>query len=245
MMFIFRSIACFLVAATIAVAQSQPKFGQRPANSVFDPTGVLNPKQQAEIGGPLQEILENENIDVLVVILPEIGDAPPEHVAGGYAEKWGASKITSVVLHVPGNADSPWIFPGSLLSGAIKRESIQETLDAAEKRAAAEPDDFGKVRAASVEAADAVRYWMGGAVLNTEARINERLRLQLAFEKRDRLLKLSAVLGLAAAVPLVLGVVFLFLRMRRSGPKTFPPVRKIPRLGAPYSGGNNAATPPL
>ncbi|WP_411827089.1 TPM domain-containing protein [Luteolibacter sp. AS25] len=211
---------------------------QRPAGSVFDPTGVLTPKQQAEISAPLHGLLENEEIDILVVILPEIGEFQPQDVAKKFAEKWGEGNMSSLVLHVPGRDGTPWIFPGENVGTAVTPEVVRKSVSDGEKRAAAEPDDFRKVRAASIEAADAVRYWSGGAVLRSEAIINARLVHQLEFERKRRLLKLAALLGAAALIPMIFGIVLLFTRLSKMGPRTFPPVRKIPRLGAPYSGGS-------
>lgn len=222
--------------------QSGFRFGERPKNSIFDPAGVLTIQEQADVAEPLKKILATEGIDVIVVILPEIGDAPPEHVAQGFAEKWATTTVNSVVLHVPGREDSPWIFPGKVMVAMVKPEVVKESITVAERRAASEPTDFGKVRAASIEASDTMRYWMGGATLRSEAIISERVKKQLAYEGRQRLLKLAAVLGTAAMIPLVLGIVFLVLRIRNSGSRTFPSTRIIARLGAPHSGGNSAVS---
>jgi hypothetical protein len=237
-------ILAFLCLQAVEADQTQSgfKFGERPKNSIFDPTGVLTPQQQVLIAGPLGKILKAEGIDVMVVILPEIGDAPPEHVAKGFAEKWATTKVNSVVLHVPGHPDSPWILPGDVVGLAVKPEAVSATITEAEKRARAESDDFGKIRAASIEAADAIRYWMGGAFILTERHINQQLANQLAFERRERLLKLAAALAAAGAIPLILGLVFIYLRIRNSGAREFPQIRKVQRLGAPYAGGNHTLT---
>ena len=225
--------------------QADFKYGERAGNSVFDPTGVLTQKEQERISEPLKEILKNEGIDIIVVILPEIGDAPPEHVVKGFAEKWATTTANSVVLHVPGREGSPWIFPGVLMMDAIKADSIRETISEAEKRAAAEPTDFGKVRAASIEAADAIRYWLGGALLRTEDVIQKRLEMQLARERRNVLLKISALLGAAALISLVLGAFFITMSVRRRSARHFPTLRKIARLGAPHAGGNSNCSKPI
>jgi len=216
------------------------KFGGRPPDAVFDPADVLLPKQRQEIAAPLAKVLANEGIDVLVVILPEIGDAPAKHVAKGFREKWSDQLINVVVLHVPGNPESPWIIPGEVIARVVKSDKLQESLDAAQRRARAEPDDYAKIRAGSVEAADLMRYWTGGAVIRSEAIITDRLTRQLAFEKRQRLLKLAAMLGLAGAIPIIAVLLLFLTKLKKRGPRNFPPVRKFSRLGAPYAGGNNA-----
>lgn len=233
------------VAAEADQTQSGFKYGERPKNSIFDPTGVLTPQEQDRISEPLRAILRNEGIDIIVLILPDIGDAPPEHVIKGFAEKWATTTVNSVVLHVPGKEGSPWIFPGAVMTGAMKPEVVNESIDAARKRASAEPTDFGKVRAASIEAADAIRYWLGGELLRTEDMITRRLQWQLERERRERLLKLSGALGVAALIPLFFGAVFLVLRLKGRRPKSFPSLRKTSRLGAPYAGGNSNCSKPI
>lgn len=221
-------------------AEKEFKFGSRPHDGVFDPAGILLPKQREAIAVPLAKVLKNEGIDILVVILPKIGDAPAQHVARGFREEWADKPINAIVLHVPGHSESPWIFPGDAIHRLVKAEILDESVEAGEKRAHSEPDDYAKIRAVSVEAADIMRYWTGGAVLRTESIINERVSRQLAYEKRQRLLKLAAMLGLAGAIPIVVGLVFFLTKLKKRGARNFPPVRKISRLGAPYAGGNNA-----
>jgi len=236
-------ILCLISLAGTARGQkshSDFQYGPRPTTSVFDPAGILTLAQVKEISEPLEQIRKNENIDVLVVILPKIGDAPVEHVAKAFLDSWSLSRINAVVVHIPGQADSPHIFPGETMGRLIRPEAMRAAVESAEKRARAEPNPDGKIRAAAMEAADALRYWAGGAVLVTESIQNERLRRQLAFEKRQRLLKLAAVMGAAASIPLITGLIFLFLKMKNLGSRHFPQTRKLARLGAPYSGGNHA-----
>jgi hypothetical protein len=238
-------ILLLLVSSLFAGAeqsQSGLLYGERPKNSIFDPAGTLTLSQQAKLAEPLANVLESEGIDVLVVILPDIGDAPPEHVAEGFAKKWAISQVNAVVLHVPGKAGSPWIFPGKVMGDALKAETLKEAIVAAEKRASAEPTDFGIVRAASTEASDALRFWMGGLKIRSEELITRSMEARLRQENRRRLLKLAAILGAACLIPIAIGIVVLFPRIRDSRPKYFPSVRITPRLGAPYSGGNNAVS---
>lgn len=236
-----RFIIVFL-SLTVPVFADPAQYGERPVNSVFDPTGVLTVKETKEISDPVLKILENEEIDVIVVILPEIGEAPPRHVARGYADKWSRTKINAAVLHVPGSENSPWIFPGKALSDAVMPEVIQESLEDAESRASAELSDFDKIRAASIEAADIMRFWKGNIVIYKEETVSRQLQARLDFEKKQRLIKLSLALGAAALIPLIIGFVFFFIRIKNSGVKRFPNVRVVRRLGAPYSGGNNAVS---
>lgn len=140
---------------------------------------------------------------------------------------------------------SPWIFPGEIINRVVVVPGeLEGWIDAGEKRAAAESDNFGKIRAASVEAADIMRYCAGGAVLRTETIIYDRHAQMEAYKDRNRLIKLALMVGLAGAIPLIAGSVFFLTKLRKTGSREFPPVRKIPRLGAPYSGGCNAVSNP-
>ncbi len=235
------------MVASVAVAQESAKdfeFGKRPMDGVFDPSGILGQKQRNDVADPLGVILETQNIDVMVVILPEIGSAPPKHVAKGFRDEWAVSPVNAVVLHVPGNPQSPWIFPGDIIYRVVKASQLEEWIDAGEKRASSESDDFGKIRAASVEATDIMRYSSGGALLQSEILISERFKQQIAHDKKERLMKMAFFLSLAGAVPIVIGLGYLVANFGKSRPRNFPIVRKIPRLGAPYAGGNNAAGNP-
>ncbi|MFM2197869.1 MAG: hypothetical protein RLZZ505_1301 [Verrucomicrobiota bacterium] len=233
-------LSASLLSADTDQTQSGFRYGERPKNSVFDPAGILTPKEQAALAEPLAKVRESEGIDVMVVILPEIQEVQPEHVAAGFAQKWAMTKVNAVVLHVPGKDGTPWIFPGDVMNSILKPGTLRVSMAAAEKRAAAEPTDFGKVRAASTEASDAIRYWMGVSVIRSEQMIDKRLEAQLAHERRQRLLKLAAVLGAAALIPLAATVFLIVARVRNARPRFFPHTRVVPRLGAPYSGGNNA-----
>lgn len=243
MRFIAAILSAFLcIAVQAQEARPDSKFGKRPENSVYDPSGILSPEQQEVISKPLREILKNEGVDVIVVVLPEIGDAPPEHIAKGFAEIWATGKVNSVVLHVPGRDGTPWIYPGELMSRMINPEVVRQAIADAEKRSAAESTDFGKVRAASIEASDILRYWKGGALIQGEQIVNEGMKMRLEYANRRRLIKLFAVVGAALFIPLLAGSAFIFVRVRNSRPRAFPEIKVVTRLGAPYSGGNSIHT---
>lgn len=240
---LFSVLLLFVFQLSSALAdqtQAGFKYGERPNNSIFDPSGVLTIKEQAQIAEPLASVLANEGIDVVVVILPEIGDAPPVHVAKGFARKWTITDVNAVVLHVPGMPETPWIFPGTAMTTLVDSETLADFIASAKKRAAAEPTDYDKVRAASIEASDALRHWMGGSAIQSEANIKNNQAANMAFERRKWIVKIAAALAAASLIPLIFGVAFIVIRFRKNRPKSFPMVRVSQRLGAPYAGGNNA-----
>ena len=232
-------LLCLLPIVTVANPKnSEFKFGPRPPDSIYDPSGILTPKQRREIAQPLESILEKEGIEVLLVILPEIGDTPPEHIAKGFLAEWSTRKLNAIALHVPGRPDSPWIVPGAFIDSVVKASMLRGSVDVSQKRVQAEPDDFSKARAAATEASDIMRYWTGGAILRAEGMVKARVDSQLAYEKRQRLIKIAGFVALVGAVPVVLGLLFFISKLRKRAVRVFPLVRKVTRLGAPYSGGS-------
>lgn len=237
----------FCCATLVSVARANLdktdfKFGPRPESGFFDPADIITDAQRKEIAAPLARILEEEGIDVMVVLLPEKSSVPAKFFVSFFFENWKKSEINAVVFYVPGEPGSPWIFPGAVVEKVVSPEILKASVAAAEKRARAEPDDFGKIRAASIEAADVMRYWTGGAILRTESILYEREKQLAALERKKRLLKIGGMLGAAAGIPLIVGLAFLINRIRQDSPRNFPNVRKISRLGAPYAGGNTAST---
>lgn len=215
------------------------RYGVRPNTHIFDPAEVLTAQQHREISSPLETVLQTEQLDVFLVILPNIGNTPPEHVARSFASAWCKPDINAIVLHVPGHEESPWIIPGGTLIQILINDVIDETTAAATRRARAEPTTFGLVRTATTEASDALRYWRGGALLRGENIITQRTVQQLDYEKRQRLIKLLGTLGIAFLIPFIITIVWLVFRIKNSGKLYFPTVRKQTRLGAPHAGGNN------
>ena len=153
-------LLAFMLAAPVSAQTPAPfEYGPRPPLSVFDPSGFLPPEAVKEISDPLNAIYKNEGIDVVVVILKDLENAPPEHVARRFAREWCTSAIQCVVLHVPGSKDSPWIIPQGKLVDVIEPALIRQTVEEAQHRAARETKEPDKVRAAATEAADMLRFW--------------------------------------------------------------------------------------
>ena len=130
-----RILQMLWLLALALPAAGEFEHGPRPPGAVFDPTGFLEPELAAEISGPLGWIYEREGIDVIVVILPELGSAPPELVARRFAEAWCESMIHCVVLHVPAREDGPWIVPAGRLVEHLNPTSVRQGVADGERRA--------------------------------------------------------------------------------------------------------------
>ncbi|MES2660067.1 MAG: hypothetical protein V4689_15705 [Verrucomicrobiota bacterium] len=245
--------AIFLLAFLFAVpvfakAPADFEYGPRPTSSVFDPDEILDPTWVKGIEEPLARNFKEQHVDVIVVVLKDIGNAPPDHVARQFANAWCQSPLHCVVLHVPGNQDSPWIVPAGQLIDHIEPEEVEQDVNDRERRARAEPDDAHKVEAAAGEAADMLRYWMGSAITRSEMIQTEGTRLRLELETNVRKKQIALFATLAAIIPIFAGIAVLINILRRQGPGYFPNHLWQLRLGAPHAGGNHAVSnlgPPL
>ena len=239
----WATILCLLLTLSLGLAQENGGFqyGPRPPAPIFDPTSFLTPDQTAKIVAPLEAINTRDGVDILVVILPDIGDAPPEHVAGGFATAWCSQELNAIILYSPGRKDSPWIIPGGRTLDLIKRPIIDKAISEAQRRAAREPFESGKIRAASIEAADLLRLWKGSAV--TQGEEIKSWRETLLAQRRDQLRgwKLIVLVAACTFTPFILVLWLVIRHLRQRGPRHFPQPVYAQRLGAPFCGGNSAA----
>lgn len=235
------AVAALLLALTAAVsAATDFEYGPRPEQSVFDPGNILKPEELDAISGPLKAIYQKQGVDVLVIIMPDVGNAPPEHVAGRFADAWSPSDLRCVVLHVPGHEGSPWILPSGRLVSYLNTDEVQRAVDDARRHAAAEPKDADKVRSAANEAADMLRYWLASTINHTEMIRTESTKMRLEQETKARQWRIATMAGVASVIPLAGLLSLLISWSRRRGPGYFPNHAWELRLGAPHAGGNHA-----
>ncbi len=231
-----------------AHAAEEFEYGLRPASPVFDPAGLLKPEAVKEISGPLESIAKSEDIDILVVVLADLDQAPPELVAGRFAKAWCVSPLHCVVLDVPGHADSPWIVPGGKLIAYLNPEQVRDAVANACRRAASEPKEEDKVKAATREAADMLRFWMANAK-NYRAMIQaESAKIRVELHDQSGKWRLAVMMAAALLVTLFIGFTMLARLTGRRAPRAFPFHNWQTRLGAPHAGGNHAVAdlgPPL
>ena len=229
-----------LAVPVTAETASEFEYGPRPPLSVFDPDGFLEPELVKQISDPLTNIYKNEGVDVIVVILTDLQGAPPEHVARCFSDAWCSSPVHCIVLHVPGRKESPWIFPAGKLIDLLDPQTVRQSVETAEKRASLETKEPGKVRAASTEATDMLRYWMSNMVNHSELLKTERAKALAVFEDKSRLRRAVLLLVVACSIPLIACVSMIYFLFRKRGPRYFPNRPWQLRLGAPHAGGNHA-----
>lgn len=216
------------------------EYGTHPPLSVFDPGGILMPEWVKGISDRLAAIYQKEGVDVIVVVLADVGKAPPEYVARSFAKAWCKSPIHCVVLHVPGREDSPWIVPEGKLVDRLNPEQVRLAVKNAQRRAASEPKDIDKVKAAVTEAADMLRFWTASAINRSEKYELEPAKIRVELGAESRGWKKGVIIGATAAVLLVAGLALLFVNYRQGSPRYFPLPALTRRLGAPHAGGNQA-----
>ena len=238
--FLLCLLACLLPVMAALGASADFEYGPRPPHSVFDPGGFLDPQVTQEISDPLAKILAEQGVDVIVVIMDDLEGAPPEHVAGRFADAWCKAPLHAVVLHVPGNADGPWIVPAGRLIEGIKPEILSQDVADAERRAALEPTEAAKVKAAATEAADRLRYWLGTAINRSDYLTDARTKIRMEQETKSKQWRIAMLTAAASAIPLLVLVSALFYMFRKPGPRQFPNPNPPRRLGAPHAGGNHA-----
>lgn len=231
------------LAALPASAAPTPEFeyGPRPPSHISDPASLLPPENLKEIADPLATILQKEHIDIFVVVLADLKDTPPEHIARLFAKAWSQSELNCVILHVPGNKESPWIVPAGLVTQVIPTQTLKQAVAEARRRSSIEDTETAKVRAATREAADMLRYWAGSVTA-----FSEKLRAeQASFNRKEMLKRRFWRLGPLAAAALIgisaLVIPLLVVIVRKNRPRHFPNPAAQPRLGAPYCGGNHAS----
>lgn len=237
---ISRLLLAFLLLCLSRAPAADFQYGPRPPVAVFDPSGMLLPRTLQEISAPLDAIRKSEGIDVIVVILPDIGDAPPAFVAGQFAQAWGSETLRCVVLYVPNRLGSPWIFPSGKLLDAFQPAEIDRAIAQAQHRVLAEPKDLGKLKAAATESTDLLRYWMASAVNHTDTLVTESQRRRTERDASLRTWKIAGVVAFGALIAALFGISLLLAHLRGRGPAHFPTHSWQTRLGAPHAGGNHA-----
>ncbi len=236
----FYSVVAVVLAMFVPLDGNDPfEFGSRPPTSIFEGTGSLEPAMLKELSADLARIRKADEVDVVVVVLQDLEGAPPNYVAGRFAEEWCDAAIHAVVLHVPGDPESPWIHPAGRMMGFLKPDRVSERVAEAKRRASLEVTDSEVVRAAAEEATDMLRYWKGTAINRREVLETTRTRMKLELEAAAWKKKLVLLCLLALAIPLVVVVSMLVSFIRSKGALYFPESGMPRRLGGPQAGGNS------
>lgn len=246
--FILIVLSVMLVVLPSAHATADFEYGPRPPLAVFDPQETLKLDVRKQLSARLSDYRKKEGIDVIVVVLKDIGEAPPEHVASSFAQAWCTSPLHCIVLHVPGRKDSPWVVPAGRVIQDLPPQEVAKAADDARRHAMLEPKEQDKVRTAADEAATMLSYWMAHAINHSENIQTQGTRWREDQQKKSRQWKIIAMISGASVVLLGAVLSLVSVLKRKRGPNRFPNQFTQPRLGAPHAGGNHAVAdlgPPL
>jgi uncharacterized membrane protein YgcG len=235
-------ILCGILAVSRLAAEGGGnfEFGPRTPSAVYDPDGLLDERVEDELARALDKTYRENQVDLMVVILKNIGQAPPEHVAKSFATAWARGPLNAVILHVPGCKDGPWIVPGGALIEGVNPDIVRQSVGDAMRRAALEPNDVAKVVAAVDETSSFLRYWFATAVIRSEHVTAQRMEIRKNLGNRFWTWRFR-LFALGAVFLLLLGLVFtILLRIQRRKSRRFRSSQEIRRLGAPHCGGNRA-----
>lgn len=241
-----RTILSALLADNTKPPPPPPfEFGNRPANSIFDPSAALPTAHVAEVAAKLEPARAKEGLDVVVVVLKSFDGAEPIQLAQRFAEAWSNPLFHSVVIFAPGENGGPWIVPGGKLLRLFSPEAVRDSVAQAQRRSACELTDADKIRAATSEAVEMLRIWAGDGAYWTPQR-NAELQHRQPASPLDALAgtfqQPSATAWVVLVVSLLLAAGFLTIRRFARRHRRFPEPSWQTRFGAPYSGGNGATT---
>jgi hypothetical protein len=230
---------CLFSGASLSAEAEGPLIrpGPRPAMHVFDPSALI-PGAEAALGRELERIRKTEFIDVLVVVLPDLGGAAPDDVARRFAGAWADAAAHCIVLYVPGQSGSPWISPGGRVVENLAQEVLDPAIAAASNRAGRNGGAGRIVEAAATEAVDLMRLFVGGAADMEEVTPTRQAMARMDWDHVLRRRQVFLITGIGSGLPVLLGLALLFVN-RRKRERRFPPIHWHRRLGAPHGGGNH------
>lgn len=240
---LIQFLLALLFTATLA-AQSVEKhadfeWGPRPENAVFDPDSLINNTLAKDISVGLAEVFKNETIDIMVIILKDLGNAPPEFVAKRFEKEWSKSPFNCVVLYVPGPSSNPLLFPSKKVSEYHDPDKIVDVIADTEKKIAGKSGDDEKIKTAAVEAVDMLRYWINTVIITSNTLHQQQEALNYFKKRREQRIRYLILLVIATLIPSISAIWILVAYLKRLRPAYFPKHSWQTRLGAPHAGGNN------
>lgn len=235
-------ILCMFLLLRHTAPGAEFEYGTRPVEMILDVPHILKPAEIDRISETLKTTRDTDHIDVVVVILPSLEKTPPPVVAANFAKAWCSPVAHAIVLHVPGEKDSPWIFPGGDLISAAKPGIVEERIARILRHSRAERSPAEKLRVAATETTDLLRFLFHG--LDNRSRLLE-IQRKAGYARAVRENQIGKIrkFALLAAIPALLigGLLLYHFLSRRSekGLRTFSSSLPPRRLGAPHCGGNH------
>lgn len=214
----------------------------KPARQVSDEHGWLTQDERLRWENRLSEWKSTHGVDIHLVILPNLHNTPPEHVAEQIATHWGERSLYGVVLHVPGG-DGPHLWWDGEIIKSIQLDprARREMISRMEKRSRSQIAERERVFYAMEEMSDTLRVIRAqhAQMLKLRDKWNEKVFQQWSD---NRLSRRSKIIIAAAAAFTALVILIVLIRYLRKRGKTyqFPRISSQRRFGAAHAGGSGA-----
>jgi hypothetical protein len=239
---LFTFILTYIFATSgggqILEKKTEFEWGPRPPTAVFDPDGLIDATFAAEISMGLAEVLKNEVIDIIVVVLKDIDNAPPEYIAKMFATAWARSPFNCVVLYVPGRTDNPWLFAAKKVTEFHDLKDVEIILSDVRQRILEKSGETERLKTATQEAVELMRYWINTVVITSNTLRQQQETINYYKKRREERIWYLILFSVAFFIPSIAAVWLLVRQLKRLRPAYFPQYKTQTRLGAPYSGGN-------
>ena len=215
-----------------------------PLGQVSDEMKWFKADELARWESQLSNLKKRENVDLKLVILPSLMDTPADHVVREIGKKWGNAELHGVVLHVPGDKNSPYIWWGGTASEDFGQDPRvrKDMITRMERRVHSEMSEPERVSSAIQELSDAIRVlrsqWKNMKTVKEKFREGSYGKWsQLRLSKRTFIAS-SLLIGLLSLIALVM-IVHKWKRKTQSF--IFPTTSPQRRFGSRYAGGSGAA----
>jgi hypothetical protein len=215
-----------------------------PIGQVSDEMHWFKDDELARWENQLSNLKKQENVDLKLVVLPSLMDIPADHVIREIGKKWGDSELHGVVLHIPGDNNSPYIWWGGIASEDFDQDPRvrKDMIYRMERRVRSQMSEPERVSSAVQELSDAMRVlrsqWKNLKTLREKFREENYLKWShMRMSKRT----LIAAALLIAIFSLIVLIIFLRVWKRSKQIYLFPVTSPQRRFGSRLAGGSGAA----
>ena len=233
---------CLLSGLSCLFAQDPlSAMGDPPAKGVYDPMGWLEVSKKAELEQRFVERKEQLKAPIFVAVLPQRPSDGSESLARRLGRKWAQGETWGVILHVVGDAQSPWCAAeGAERLAAASEDEMRQATQEAMRRAFLQPDQDVRVMVGALELA-----------VELDA-LESRYRNQQDLSGGSALSSITGSPGFFVQRVVVISVILLLLliivinvlrsnREEDRGPGyLFPETSHRSRFSGPWSGGGDA-----
>jgi hypothetical protein len=234
-----------LVFASLLRAQNaSPVFvlPEKPRSLVSDDGHWLSEQERYVWESQLESWKYQEGVEIFLVILPNLHSTPPEHVLREISQRWGASDLCGVVLHVI-DGDGPWIWWQGDVMNQINLEprAQREMILRMQKKARSEEIERDRVSSAVYQLSDTLRviYSQWKQFHHLRDKWNDSIYQKWSQDRLRRRTKWVTLGACALVLTIISAGVFRYYWIRRRR-YHFPRITAQRRFGAPYAGGSGA-----